>query len=138
MHMPNVRRPAAAPGVAFVGDAAQASDPLWGVGCGFALTTGEWLADEIAGALVSGGDVDAALDRYRRQHRRALAGHHWLMSDYATGRPFTPVERILYRGAAKDPGVAATLALLGQRAEPVHRTLTPRLVARAAKAAVAA
>ncbi|MCW2994529.1 MAG: FAD-dependent monooxygenase, partial [Conexibacter sp.] len=34
LDLPNVRRPAGRPGIAFVGDAAQASDPVWGVGVG--------------------------------------------------------------------------------------------------------
>jgi flavin-dependent dehydrogenase len=138
LDMTNVRRPAAAPGVALVGDAAQASDPLWGVGCGFALTSAEWLADELAGALVANGDVDAALARYRRRHRRQIGGHHWLMSDYATGRPFTPFERMLYRGGARDPFVATALGRFGARERPVRQTLTPRVVARAAWAAARA
>lgn len=133
--VPNVRRPAAVPGVAFVGDAAQASDPIWGVGCGFALTSGMWLADELAGALVADTDVDAALTRYARRHRRALAGHHFFMSDYATGRRFHVVEKLLYRGATRDGHVARALARLGTRAEPVRKTLTPALVARATVAA---
>src|SRR5206468_1508689 len=37
LEMPNVMRPGARRGVAFVGDAAVASDPLAGVGCGFAF-----------------------------------------------------------------------------------------------------
>ena len=34
-----------APGLALVGDAALATDPLFGVGCGWAFQTAEWLAD---------------------------------------------------------------------------------------------
>ena len=34
LEMPNTRRPAGRPGLAFVGDAAMAADPAWGVGCG--------------------------------------------------------------------------------------------------------
>ena len=121
-----------------MGDAAQASDPVWGVGCGFAINSGEWLADELAGALVSGGDVDAALDRYRRRHRRELAGHHWMLSDYASGRRLNPFERMLYRGAAADRSVATALATFGLRGAPVHTTLTPRVIAQAAWAAARA
>jgi flavin-dependent dehydrogenase len=40
LDLPNVSRPAARPGIAFVGDAALASDPLWGGGCGWALQSG--------------------------------------------------------------------------------------------------
>src|SRR4051794_18238692 len=44
LDLPNTARPPAARGMAFVGDAAQASDPLGGVGCGWAVQSGGWLA----------------------------------------------------------------------------------------------
>ena len=72
LDLPNVSRPAARPGLAFVGDAALASDPLWGVGCGWAFQSAEWLVDETAEALTGGGDLDGALDAYRRAHARRL------------------------------------------------------------------
>src|SRR4051812_47290708 len=50
LDVPNTMRPAGLPGLAFVGDAAMAADPLWGVGCGFAFQSGEWLADAGGGA----------------------------------------------------------------------------------------
>ena len=129
--MPNVVRPAARPGVAFVGDAAQASDPLWGVGCGFALQSASWLADELAGPLTAGTDPDAGLDRYRRRHRRMLLGHHLQTSDFSNGRDLNPLERLLFRGAAQDDRTAALIADVAARAQPVDRTFTPRRVARA-------
>ena len=46
LDLPNVSRPAARPGLAFVGDAALASDPLWGVGCGWAFQSADWLVEE--------------------------------------------------------------------------------------------
>ena len=61
LEMPNVSRPAARPGLAFVGDAALASDPLWGVGCGWAFQSADWLVQETAEALTGGGDLDKAL-----------------------------------------------------------------------------
>ena len=100
LDLPNVSRPAARPGLAFVGDAALASDPLWGVGCGWAFQSAEWLVEETAAALVGGGDLDAALDSYRRVHRRRLGPHHFLISDIASARPANPVERAMYRQAA--------------------------------------
>lgn len=129
--MPNVVRRAAAPGVAFVGDAAQASDPLWGVGCGFALMSAEWLADELACAFTAGTDPDAALERYRRLHRRRLLGHHLQMADFSSGRDFNPLERRLFRAAARDERSAGLLADLAARAVPVEQTMTPRRIARA-------
>jgi 2-polyprenyl-6-methoxyphenol hydroxylase-like FAD-dependent oxidoreductase len=132
LDVPNVRRPAARPGVAFVGDAAQASDPVWGVGVGFALQSAAWLADELAGAFTAGADPDAALERYRRTHRRQLALHHMQMSDFASGRGLNPLERALHRAAARDPRTAKMMAAVAARGEPLDRILRPREVARAA------
>ncbi len=135
LEMPNVSRPAARRGVAFVGDAALATDPVWGVGCGFALQSAEWLADHLGGPLATGGDVDAALERYRRTHRRRLAGHHFLIADYASGRRFSPVERLLFRAAARDPWAARQLHAFGNRMIGPGRLFTPRTLARMALAA---
>ena len=131
IELPNVSRPAARPGIAFVGDAAMACDPLWGVGCGFALQSGEWLADEIADPLIGGGDVDAALDRYRRRHRWNLAGHHWSMCDYATGRPFGVVEKLLFSAAARDERMTLMFHAFGSRSVPFQHPLNAKLFARA-------
>jgi flavin-dependent dehydrogenase len=78
LELPNVIRPAARPGLAFVGDAAMAADPLWGVGCGWALQSADWLVQETADALAGHSrlnacdELNAALERYRRRHRRRL------------------------------------------------------------------
>lgn len=129
--MTNVARPAARPGVAFVGDAAQASDPLWGVGCGFALQSASWLADELAGPLTAGTDPDAGLERYRRRHRRMLLGHHLQTADFSNGRDLNPLERLLFRGAAQDDRSAAMMADIAARAQPLDRIFTPPRIARA-------
>ncbi len=118
LEMPNTMRPAGRPGLAFVGDAAMAADPLWGVGCGFAFQSGEWLAEELAGALggaAFSAGVDAAVERYRKRHRRQLLGHFLVTSDYATGRRFTPLERLLFAAAAKDEVSAARFHAFGSR-----------------------
>ena len=131
LDMSNIRRRASAPGVALVGDAAQATDPLWGVGCGWALQSGEWLAKELAGTPASDREIDRALVRYRRKHRRALAAHHWLISDYATGRPLNRLERMLYTAGARDQHVAYAIVMLAGRLATPQRILTPGLIARA-------
>lgn len=137
LDLPNVRRPAARPGIAFVGDAAQASDPVWGVGVGFALQSAAWLADELAGALTADANPDPALERYRRKHRRELALHHLQMSDFATGREMNVLERTMHRAATRDPQTATMMADLAARAEPLDRIMKPRRVARAMAMAVA-
>jgi 2-polyprenyl-6-methoxyphenol hydroxylase-like FAD-dependent oxidoreductase len=137
LDVPNVRRPAGRPGVAFVGDAAQASDPVWGVGVGFALQSAAWLADELAGPLTAGTDPDPALERYRRVHRRQLALHHLQMSDFAGGRELNALERVMHRAATRDPQTATMMAEVAARAQPLDRIMRPRRMARAAVMAVA-
>ncbi len=90
LDMENKLRRPVMPGLALVGDAALAIDPLWGVGCGFALQTAEWLCASVTPALLRWEPVDAGLERYRRRHRRGLHGHALLMVDYATGRRLNP------------------------------------------------
>ncbi len=106
LDVPNVMRPAARRGIAFVGDAALATDPTMGVGCGWAFQTAEWLVDHTAAALRGEADLDAALDRYRRTFRRRLGLHHWLIADLSTGRMSRANERIAFRAAARDEWVA--------------------------------
>src|SRR5207244_10879719 len=115
LQRPNVFRPAARPGIAFVGDAALAADPLWGVGCGWAFQSAAWLVEESADAVVGGGDLDAALERYRRVHRRRLLPHYMQISDIASGRPINAIERRLYGAAARDEIVRRTFAAVGTR-----------------------
>jgi flavin-dependent dehydrogenase len=128
--LPNTSRPAAAGGMAFVGDAAMSADPVWGVGCGWAFQAGEWLADEVAPALAGDGALDEALDRYRARHSKALRGHYFTTSDYSTGRRFSPVEKLLFSAAAKDRKTAERLFAMGSRSAPVTHALNPRSLAR--------
>lgn len=108
LEMPNRVREPVAPGLALVGDAAMAVDPLFGVGCGWALQSAEWLSDSVAPALVGGERLDAGLSTYRRRHRRQLRGHAFQINDYANGRRQNPVERMMFAAAARDPRVAET------------------------------
>jgi menaquinone-9 beta-reductase len=108
--MPNTIRSAAARGMAFVGDAAQASDPIYGVGCGWAFQSADWLDQEVGPAL-NGSDValDRALTYYARRHLRELGAHHFFISDYSSGRHFTPLERLIYSTGAHDAEMATRL-----------------------------
>ncbi len=86
---------------------------------------------ELAGTFGSDREVDRALGRYRSKHRRALAAHHWLICDYATGRRLNPVERMLYGAATRDQHVARAIVRLAGRMATPQRVLTPALIARA-------
>ncbi|MDQ6810725.1 MAG: NAD(P)/FAD-dependent oxidoreductase [Actinomycetota bacterium] len=133
LELPNVFRQVARPGLAFVGDAALAADPLWGVGCGWAFQSAEWLVAATAGALDGGGDLDTALERYRRVHRRRLLPHYLMISDIASGRPINPIERRLYCAAARDGVVRKAFEQVGSRRCSPARMLDPRLLARIAR-----
>jgi 2-polyprenyl-6-methoxyphenol hydroxylase-like FAD-dependent oxidoreductase len=104
--IPNVTHTPTGPGLALVGDAAFAADPLWAVGCGWALQSSEWLADSVAPALLGAEPLDQGLQRYRRRRSHGLRGHAALIRDYAQGRPFKPAERFILSAAARDERVA--------------------------------
>jgi flavin-dependent dehydrogenase len=134
LDLPNVSRPAARPGLAFVGDAALASDPLWGVGCGWAFQSADWLVEETADAVIGDGDLDAALDAYRRVHRRRLGLHHFFTSDIASARPSNPLERSMYRAAATDDAVWRAFEAIGSRRRSPATLFAPRTLLRLARA----
>jgi flavin-dependent dehydrogenase len=113
--MTNRMRTPTAPGLALIGDAALATDPLFGVGCGWAFQSAEWLADSVAPALRGEEALEKGLRRYRRTHSRHLRGHAWMIHDYATGRKLQPAERLLFSGAARDPRAAAIFDAFGTR-----------------------
>lgn len=121
LDVPNVIRPAAQHGVAFVGDAALATDPLFGVGLSFALQSASWLVDEATVALLDGRALDPALARYRRRFLRRLGPHHLQIADYATGRRTSPWERSALRAAVADPVVAMAIgAVVARERSPLH------------------
>jgi menaquinone-9 beta-reductase len=141
LEMPNRVRVPTAPGLALVGDAALVTDPLFGVGCGWALQSGEWLADSVAPALRDAEPLAEGLDRYRRRHRRELRGHAFFINDYATGRRFNPIERATMAAAVRDPKIAAGFDAYATRQIKPSRMiarLAPRTIAVHARRAIGA
>jgi len=138
--MTNRMRTPTAPGLALIGDAALATDPLFGIGCGWAFQTAEWLADSVAPALRGEEALEAGLRRYRRKHGRRLRGHAWMIHDYATGRKLQPPERLIFSAAARDPRVATIFDAFGTRrigAARMIATATPLALAVNARYALA-
>ncbi len=125
--IPNVIHAATAPGLALVGDAALATDPLWGVGCGWALQSGEWLADSVTPALLGQEPLQRGLQRYRRRYSRALHGHAAMIHDYAGGRKLNAVERVLFSCAARDERLALTFTAMATRNITPARALAASL-----------
>jgi menaquinone-9 beta-reductase len=121
--MTNRVRTPSMPGLALVGDAALATDPLFGIGCGWAFQTAEWLADSVAPALRGEADLEAGLKRYRRTHARRLNGHAYMIHDYATGRKMQAPERIIFSAAARNARVASIFDAYGTRQIGVARMM---------------
>jgi len=121
LDLTNVAHTPTTPGLALVGDAALAIDPLCGVGCGWALQSAEWLADSVSPALAQADRSadDRALARgqarYRRRHARVLRGHAAMIYDFAGGRKFNPGERLLFSAATFDEGMARVTEAFGSR-----------------------
>jgi 2-polyprenyl-6-methoxyphenol hydroxylase-like FAD-dependent oxidoreductase len=125
--IPNVIHTPTAPGLALVGDAALATDPLWGVGCGWALQSGEWLADSVVRALLGDEPLERSLRRYRRRHSRALDGHAAMIHDYTGGRKFNAFERVLFSSTALDERLTLTFTAMATRNIAPARALAASL-----------
>jgi 2-polyprenyl-6-methoxyphenol hydroxylase-like FAD-dependent oxidoreductase len=131
IEMPDKVRVPVAPGLALVGDASLTTDPLSGVGCGWALQSGEYLADSVAPALFGEAPLERALATYRRK-RRPLVRHAYFINDLATGRRLHAGERLLFAGAARDEEVATQIDRLGMR------LIEPQAIAAAVPRAIVA
>jgi flavin-dependent dehydrogenase len=130
------RKRIVAPGVALIGDAAMVGDPMWGVGCGWALQSAEWMSDAVVHALPSTtAQIDSATKKYQRLHQRKLGRHQSVMVNYARAGKFNPVIDLIVAGAARDPKVADRFFDVGTRNRSPLSLFSPLVLARAALAA---
>ncbi len=127
---PNLWRPPVVRGMALIGDAQFSADPLWGVGCGWAFQMGAWLADAVCGELRAGAVPNAGLVQFEKQCGR-LAGHRFLINDFARRRALNPIERLMFAAAAKDPGMALHVNRFGARIDGPATFLSPAAVLKA-------
>ena len=138
--MTNRMRKPVAPGLALIGDAALATDPLFGVGCGWAFQSAEWLSDSVLPALQGKESLEQGLERYKRRHAHELRGHAFFIHDYANGRRMNPAERLMFSAAARDPKAATVMDAFATRQirpqEMLPRAL-PRAIAVNARHALA-
>jgi 2-polyprenyl-6-methoxyphenol hydroxylase-like FAD-dependent oxidoreductase len=132
---PSIIRPTiTAAGVALIGDAAMVADPLFGLGCGWAFQSAEWLAQEVSPVLRAGGDVDRATARYAKKHARRLRPHFKLTSDFSRVRPFNRLEQLLFGGAPYDDVVSEAFWRYGTRNAAPTALLSPRVLTHAMRA----
>lgn len=113
--MTNVVRSPTAPGLSLIGDAALALDPLWGIGCGFALQTAEWLTDGVAPALKGERPLTDGLQAYRRRYAAGLHEHTTTIVGFATGRRLNPGERLVFSAATRDERLQELMEAFGTR-----------------------
>lgn len=123
--MHHISRQVSSPGLALIGDAGLAADPLWGVGCGWAFQSAAWLVDHTSSHLADRAALDRALGDYRRYHRRSLGGHDRLISMYANGRGFNALEKLMLSAAARDPHHASSLTKYADRSAGVGDFISP-------------
>ncbi|MFF3210173.1 NAD(P)/FAD-dependent oxidoreductase [Streptomyces sp. NPDC002886] len=134
-HPLHSRKPTA-PGLALIGDAALTGDPLWGVGCGWALESATWLAEAVAPAAAAPDaagrrGLDRSLKRYAGKHGRKLSGHQTLAIDFAKSRPFNPAEELVFAAAARDAAMARHMHRFASRLIGPVRFLNPVVLAKA-------
>ena len=131
--MPNRMRRPVGERIALVGDAALATDPVWGVDCGWAVQTGEWLSDALAPWVRGEQPLSRSLRRYKRTYTRRLAPHAKMIHDYAGGREFNGMEKRLYAAAAHDPVLAERMGRIGVRMDSPLSIMRPSTIARIAR-----
>jgi 2-polyprenyl-6-methoxyphenol hydroxylase-like FAD-dependent oxidoreductase len=131
------RKRIVAPGVALVGDAAMVGDPLWGIGCGWAFQSAEWLSDAVAAVLPTGStsEIDTAARRYQRKHRRRLRLHQLMCVEFSQNKGDNPIVDLIVAGAVRDPKVAERFLDVGTRNHSPLTLLSPLVLARALVAA---
>ena len=71
-------------------------------------------------------------DGQYQKKRSCLKGHQFLISDFASGRPFNHVERLMFSAAARDPEMARLFHIFGARVIGVRQFLSPAALTRAA------
>jgi 2-polyprenyl-6-methoxyphenol hydroxylase-like FAD-dependent oxidoreductase len=131
LDMTNEARRPAADGIALIGDAALAADPVAAIGCGWALQSAEWLAEAVTPALTGDASLPRALKRYARRHRRELGGHARLLDEFARRETLSPVTRLLFKAAVTDERVSEKLGAYAGRLIRPSQLLTPATLGRA-------
>lgn len=130
--LPNFWRSPAPEGLTFAGDALVASDPLFGVGCGWAFQEAEWLVESTAAHLGHRAELKKAVGRYRAVVRKELLAHFLMTSEYSLNRRYNPAEKLLFSAAARDPKLANVIHDFGGRIIPVRKLISPVTMGRAA------
>jgi 2-polyprenyl-6-methoxyphenol hydroxylase-like FAD-dependent oxidoreductase len=131
-YAPLRRPPTPRPGLALAGDAALTGDPTPAVGITWALRSAGWLSDAVTANHRAGRDL-ADLTAYHRAHAALRREFRFQNGDTRRGGP-NAVQRLLWRGATRDPELAWRVGLVGSQAAPVTSLLRPSVLWRAVTA----
>lgn len=105
--------------VALVGDAAMSLDPMSGVGCAFALTSAQLLADAFVGWDGSIAQMERALDAYALSYRKTIAPHaDGICADSLTGKSNEVQQRAFFNISSNRALRIAYLSLTGRMILP--------------------
>jgi 2-polyprenyl-6-methoxyphenol hydroxylase-like FAD-dependent oxidoreductase len=105
---PMVSRKTAVSGLALIGDAALASDPVWGNGMSWAFQAADWLVKATHKTLAAQDieAIDASLQKYEQKHHDRLGERFARDVDFARGRSLNWLERLFYSAAVHEPKLA--------------------------------
>jgi flavin-dependent dehydrogenase len=120
MDYPNQIREPVHRSVAFIGDAALSLDPMSGVGCGFALTGAQLLADAFKNCELSDSKIEEALRNFDLGYRKTITPHaSGICADSLTGKD-TDAQKRAYQAISTNIELSkAYLALTGRLLLPV-------------------
>lgn len=125
MDMTNCYRYPAGHGVALIGDAALQSDPMSGIGCGWAIQSAKWLFDETRLYVKHPVMQRVSLIRYAKHHRKQLLPHNKFIVQSSLAKPHGFLEKMVFKAAAKNQEVADLLGDFVGRTIPVSEFLKP-------------
>lgn len=128
---PNQSRSPVFHGMALIGDAALSADPLFGIGCGWAFQSAEWLVNHTSSCVRNSDELSAALGAYAKQHRKFLGGHMLLIADYSRRKGLNTFEKLLFGAAARDREFAEHFYRFVTRTDSVGQFLAPDKLLRA-------
>ncbi|MDP2226485.1 MAG: FAD-dependent monooxygenase, partial [Moraxellaceae bacterium] len=130
MDMTSCYRNPSGKGVALVGDAALQSDPMSGIGCGWAILSSYWLFQETRHYVKHPVMRNVGISRYGKLHKRRLLPHNKFIvqSSFARGHGF--LEVLLFKAGARNQHVADLIGDFVGRKIEVSEFLSPGNIVR--------
>lgn len=130
MDMTNCYRKPSGKGVALVGDAALQSDPMSGIGCGWAIQSSYWLFQETRLYVRHPVMRNVGIARYAKTHKRRLLPHNKFIVQSSLARDHGFLEVLLFKAGARNQRVADLIGDFVGRKIDVSDFLSPGNIVR--------